>query len=581
MNPVDLLGKIIEISHSNLEITSRINAILNIIAKEMYFDEVLVFTYDEDRRLTCKYMNQNSLLFKILSTYRCHIGEGIIGGIAQKRMPQFFSKRDIPLRFGCLFYPELDGCIEKYKAFSFLPLTDDSYLYGVLVACSSTRESVSVHDSEKILLSIISREIGGILKANDLLISSKKRISELVTLSELGKLLTSNIEPHTLFKNIGLIVAKALNATFVTIRMEHAFLKFDLHRITYGEMDPATENHVNSLEKEAVQKKSAVTLKNYILDQGDMPPINLFMYSTPIVSKNRVIGVITIGGTSSQQNFTLEQSGQYLVNTIVNYITNGFENTLLNSKLRDVIEELNNAQKRLIEQEKFRSLGEMTANIAHEIKNPLVIIGGYAKRLAKKVYLDRTENRYVDIIIKEVSRLETVLNEILDYVKETHAPREICNMNDCIEEILYLFSSVPTWEKIEIDKETDGNLPMIMCDVQQIKQVFINILVNAYEAMHGVGKITIRTEQTVLDDNPCLVISITDTGGGIDPAVIDNIFNPFFTTKEKGTGLGLAISNRIIMNHLGRIELKNMAGKGVTFFVYLPLKENIIKEVLL
>jgi signal transduction histidine kinase len=576
MNPIDLLGKIIEISHSNLEITSRINAILNIIAKEMNFDEVIVFTYDEDKRLTCKYMNQKSSLFKILCMYRCHIGEGIVGGIAQKRMPQFFSKRDIPLRFGCLFYPELDGCIEKYKTFSFLPLTDDSYLYGVLAACSSTKESM--HDSEKILLSIISREVGGILKAYELLISSKKRISELATLSELGKLLTSNIEPHALFKNIGLIVAKALNASFATIRMEQAFLKFDLHRITYGEIDPATENHVNKLEKDAIQQKRAVTLKNYLLDQGDMSPIDISMYSTPIVSKNRVIGVITIGGTKSQQNFVLERSEQYLVNTIVNYITNGFENTLLNSKLRDVIEELNSAQKRLIEQEKFRSLGEMTANIAHEIKNPLVIIGGFAKRLAKKVALDRTENRYVDIIIREVSRLEIILNEILDYVKETHTSREICNMNDCIDEILYLFSSVPTWEKIEIDKEIDCNLPTIMCDVQQIKQVFINILVNAYEAMHGIGKITIRTEQTVLNNNPCLAVSITDNGGGIDPAAIDNIFNPFFTTKEKGTGLGLAISNRIIMNHLGRIEVKNMAGKGVTFFVYLPLKENTIKE---
>jgi len=119
---------------------------------------------------------------------------------------------------------------------------------------------------------------------------------------------------------------------------------------------------------------------------------------------------------------------------------------------------------------------------------------------------------------------------------------------------------------------------MIYCDIQQIKQVFINIIVNAYEAMHGVGKITIRTEQTVLDDNPFLVVYISDTGGGIDPAVIDNIFNPFFTTKEKGTGLGLAISNRIIINHFGRIEVKNVAGEGVTFFVYLPLKENIIKE---
>ena len=122
MNPVDLLGKIIEISHSNLEIASRINTILNIIAQEMRFEEVIVFTYDEDRRLTCRYMNRKSSLFKVLSQYRCHIGEGVIGSIAQKRMPQFFSNKDVPPRFGCLFYPELDGIIERYKAFSFLSI---------------------------------------------------------------------------------------------------------------------------------------------------------------------------------------------------------------------------------------------------------------------------------------------------------------------------------------------------------------------------------------------------------------------------------------------------------------------------
>jgi len=579
MNPIDLLGKLIEVSHSNLEITSRINAILNMIAKEMSFDDVIVFTYDEDKRLTCRYMNRKSVLFKTLCMYRCHIGEGIIGSIAQKRMPQFFSKRDIPLRFGCLFYPELNGCIDKYKTFSFLPLTDDSYLYGVLAMCSSTRPFIQ--DSEKILLSIISREIGGLLKGNELLISSKKRISELATLSELGKLLTSNTEPYKIFKNIGLIVAKTLNAAFVTIRIQHSFPKFDLDRITYGEINQEIEKLVDTLEKEAVQKKSTASLKNFTSCQVNQPPESIFIYSTPIISKNRVIGVITIGETNLQPTFMLEHNGQYLINTIVNYITNGLENTLLNAKLTDVIEELNNAQKRLIEQEKFRSLGEMTANIAHEIKNPLVIIGGFAKRLAKKVSLDRTENRYVDIIIKEVSRLEVVLNEILDYVKATHTPREAYNINDCINEILYLFSSVPTWENIEIEKEMDCDLSMVMCDIQQIKQVFINILMNAYEAMRGTGKIKIKTEQTVLNDNTFLVVSITDTGGGINPAAIDNIFNPFFTTKEKGTGLGLAISNRIIINHNGKIEIKNMVGKGVTFFVYLPLRGKIIKEELL
>jgi signal transduction histidine kinase len=578
MNPIDLLGKTIDISHSNLEINSRINTILNIISQEMRFEEAIVFTYDKDRRLTCRYMNRKSSLFKVLSPYRCHIGEGVVGSVAQNRMPQFFTNRNVPPRFGCLFYAELDGLIEKYRAFSFLPLSDDSYLYGVLVLCSSARDAMQ--DSEKIILSIISREVGGVLSANDLLVSSKKRISELATLSELGKTLTSNAEPRPLMKSIGLIVAKALNATFVSIKLETGFLRFNGQRFTYGDIDPSIVSYVDRLEKEAVESKALASLTDQPLGRNDAVP-GFSMYSTPIISRNRILGTITICGTRSDRGFALDENGQYLVSTIANYITNGLENTLLNSKLRDLMQELNDTQRRIVEQEKLRSLGEMTANIAHEIKNPLVIIGGFTKRLAKKLRLDQTDNRYVDIITNEVSRLETVLNEILDYVKETPAPREPCNMNDCLDEVLSLFSSDRAWERVKTVKEYEGSLPPAICDINQIKQVFINMIINAYEAMQGVGTITIRTERTTWRDRRFIVVSIADTGGGIDPAAIDDVFNPFFTTKEKGTGLGLAISNKIVLSHGGRIEVKNVVGKGATFFVYLPLKNDIIEEELL
>ena len=578
MNPVDLLGKTIEISHSNLEITSRINAILNIVAQEMRFDEAIVFTYDKDKRLTCRYMNRKSALFKIMSPYRCHVGEGVIGSVAQNRTPHFYTNRDVPPRFGCLFYAELDGLIERYRIFSFLPLSDDSYLYGVLVLCSSARDSIQ--DSEKIVLSIISREIGGVLSANNLLISSKKRISELATLSELGKTLTSNVEPRALMRSIGLIVAKALNADFVTIKLEPGFFRFNGQRFTYGEIDPSIESYVDRLEKEAVQTKSTVSLKEQ--SPGKTGAASGFsMYSTPIISRNRILGTITICGTKSEQTFLLDEEGLYLIGTIANYITNGLESTILSTKLRDLMQELNDTQRRIIEQEKFRSLGEMTANIAHEIKNPLVIIGGFTKRLTKKLRLGQTENRYVDIITNEVFRLETVLNEILDYVKEAPAPREPCDMNGCLDEVVDLLLSDRAWENVRIVKEYGRDLRPVACDIQQMKQVFINLMMNAYEAMDGTGNITIKTEQTPSGDRRFFIASIADTGGGIDPAVIDNVFNPFFTTKEKGTGLGLAISNKIVLSHGGRIEVRNVVGRGATFFVYLPVKNDIIKEELL
>jgi signal transduction histidine kinase len=577
MNSFELLGKIIEISHSNLEHASRVSSILNIISRDMECEEVLVYTVDKDKRLTCRYGNSRSALLSTLNQYRCHIGEGIVGSVAQKRSPQYFTIKDISPRFGCLFYPDLDELIENYRGFSFLPLADDSYIYGVLVLCSVSKETLQ--DSEKVLLSVLSREIGGILRSSELILSSKKRISELAMLSELGKILISNVEPYELLKNLTLMIAKSLNASFVTIRLEYPLLKLEAQRFTYGVIDPSVKDYLEQLEESAIKLLRAVSFKNTVSDQFE-GALKFDLFSAPIASKNRVLGTITICGEKTTQPYTLEEDGQYVINTIANYISSGLENTLLNTRLRDVVRELTDAQKRLIEQEKFRSLGEMTANIAHEIKNPLVIIGGFAKRLAKKMQIEHTEDKYINIILKEVSRLEAILNEILNYVKESPSVSETCIINDLLDEILYLLSTDTSWERVNIVKEFDSALPPIPCDSQQLKQVLINIFMNAQEAMNGHGKLTIKTARTSHNQLPFISVSITDTGGGINPAVIDNIFNPFFTTKERGTGLGLAISNKIITNHRGHIDIENAAGKGVTFIVHLPLK-NTIKEELL
>jgi signal transduction histidine kinase len=578
MNLIDIFGKIIAISHSNLEIASRINAILNIIAQDMPFGEAIVYTLDTDKRLTCRYKNDKSTLFHLLNEYRSHIGEGIVGSVAQKRMPQSFTNKDVPPRLGCLFYPDLNGFIEKYKAFSFLPLSDDSYLYGVLFVGSSGKERLN--DSEKVFLTMVAREIGGILRSNQLIISSKKRISELATLSELGKILSSNAIPRDILNNITFIIAKASNASFVTIRLAHSFLKLDSQRFTYGDFESTSGEDVIRLEEESKKRGKTVSPRD-LAPEGYKNTVVTSLYSAPLTSKGRFLGTVTIGESQTVSGPTVEENGRYLIETIANYISSGLENTLLTTKLKDVVNELNNAQKRLLEQETFRNLGEMTANIAHEIKNPLVIIGGFTKRLAKKVRLDHTENKYVEIILKEVARLEAILDEILNYVKESPMVFKECKVSDFIDELVYLFTSDQTWEKTEITREYDNDIPSVPCDDQQIKQVLINILMNAHDAMHGAGTITIQTGRKIINDRPFASISISDTGGGIDPAIIDNILNPFFTTKEKGTGLGLAISNKIVLNHGGHIQINNIVDKGATFIVYLPLKNNIIREELI
>ncbi|MGD0232271.1 MAG: ATP-binding protein [Syntrophorhabdales bacterium] len=572
MNFVNILGKVIEISHSNLEIASRINAILNIVSGSLRFDEVLVYTFDKDKRLSCRFTNRNSRLFDLLKGYRCHVGEGVVGTVAQKRSPQFFTFRDVPPRLGCLFYSQLDDVLPRYRALAFLPLADDSFLYGVLLAGSSSTEVITA--TEKVILAILSRELGGILRTADLLLSSKKRITELATLSELGRVLTSTMEPHTILENIALITAKALNAWFATIKLDLAFVRFNGQRFTSGTISSDLEEQVLDLENEALRLGQPVFKSDFRTDAGGPAPA-LALFAAPIRAKDRVLGTITLCLKREQREIADDQENRYLLNTIANYISGGLESALLNIKLRDALRELGDAQRRLIEHEKLRSLGEMTANIAHEIKNPLVVIGGFTKRLARTTHLDENESRYVDIITREVARLESILADILNYVKETPLLFELCDINNLLDEVLYLLTSDKSWSDIKIEKTYGKGLPLTRCDVQQIKQAFINILLNSFEAMHGKGTVTIGTERTTSEDKPFLAVSIRDTGGGIDPAFLDNIFNPFFTTKEKGIGLGLAISNKIVVHHGGVIEVKNKAGEGAQFIVYLPSQKQI------
>jgi signal transduction histidine kinase len=571
MNFVEVLGKVIEISHSNLEIASRINAILNILASRLHFDEALVYTLDKDKRLSCRFMNGGSQLFDLLSDYRSHVGEGVVGTVAQKRVSQFYTLQDVPPRLGCLFYSRLDDIITRYKTFAFLPLADDSFLYGVLFVCSSSMDAIA--DTNKQVLSVFSRELGGILRAYDLLLSSKKRITELTTLSELGRILTSTMEPHAILDNIALITAKALNAWFATIKLDITFLKVDGQRFTSGQIHPAIEGPVLDLEAEALHLRRAVSRSD--LDSASAAARGVSLFSTPVVSKERILGTITLCRKREQREVIDEQEDIYLLGTIASYISSGLENALLNIKLRDALRELGDAQRRLIEHEKLRSLGEMTASIAHEIKNPLVVIGGFTKRLAKKTHLDESEAKYVDIITKEVARLEELLTEILNYVKESSLLFEHCDLNSLMDDVLYLVTSDKVWAGVTIERHYDRTIPSVLCDVQQMKQAFLNILNNAFDAMNGNGTLTIASTKTTFQNKPSLAVSVSDTGGGIDPSSLDNIFNPFFTTKEKGSGLGLAISNKIVMHHGGDIEVRNKPGEGVTFTVYLPSNAGI------
>jgi signal transduction histidine kinase len=213
----------------------------------------------------------------------------------------------------------------------------------------------------------------------------------------------------------------------------------------------------------------------------------------------------------------------------------------------------------------------MAEGLAHEIRNPLVSIGGFARRISKQVPPEDPLRQYVDVIVDEVGRLEKILRQMFDYTGDAVGYFQEHEINKLVEDSLTLIRRDLEKYHIQVIKEY-AELPPVYCDDRQIKLVFYNIFQNAQQAMeNGSGAMTIRTFPLEKSDGLYAAVSVSDTGGGIAPELVYNIFNPFFTTKEQGTGLGLSIAQRIVSRHYGDIEINNELGLGITFTVTLPI----------
>ncbi len=322
----------------------------------------------------------------------------------------------------------------------------------------------------------------------------------------------------------------------------------------------------------AIDQKKAVMVTNGSYLSNKAISLDSTSYAVvPLISKDKVIGVIVVDNSITKQPITSDDLS--FLTLFSNQAGLAIENSTLYSNLKKTLSELKDTHSKLLHSEKLAALGEMAAGVAHEIKNPLMAIGGFARRLDKRFAEDSPDKTYINIIIKEVSRLEKILNEILNFSKEERENNFALNdINKIINETLIMFDNEMLENNITTETNLNYDLPMVLCNYQQVKQAVINLVNNSCQAMPRSGKLSVTTRKSLVRNKDSVVIEISDTGGGVNNEVLHNIFNPFFTTKDGGTGLGLAITHRFIANHSGSIEVDNKPGLGVTFIINLPVK---------
>jgi len=227
----------------------------------------------------------------------------------------------------------------------------------------------------------------------------------------------------------------------------------------------------------------------------------------------------------------------------------------------------------IMKSEKLAMIGRLAAGVAHEINNPLGGILVYSHLLLEDTAGSDPKRANLEKIIRETTRCKDIVRSLLDFARPGEPKIELSSLNETIEGVLSLVEKQVLFHNITIEKDLARDLPRIAFDKSQLQQVFMNIVLNAAEAMDGKGKLTIRTQISV--DGSYGEAKFTDTGHGIPKENFENLFEPFFTTKKpgEGTGLGLSISYGIVKKHSGKIEVESEVGKGTTFTIKLPIKK--------
>ena len=288
----------------------------------------------------------------------------------------------------------------------------------------------------------------------------------------------------------------------------------------------------------------------------------------PLVYMDRLIGFINLGHKLAKEMYYREDLD--LLNTLANQVAIAVENA-------NLYENLKKSQRIMRRTDRLASLGTLISSLAHEIRNPLVSIKTFTQLLPERMEDEEFRNYFLKVASGEIDRLTTLINELLGFARPSEPNLRGEDMNALIEKMEFLVITEARKKNISISKNFTSNLPLVMVDAEQIKQVLLNILLNAVQSIPGEGQIWVETRVVRIPREDTTVrfvqIEVRDTGVGIPKENMERVFDPFFSTRPDGSGLGLAISYQIIHEHGGFIDLESEVGKGTSFRVHLALKD--------
>ncbi len=365
---------------------------------------------------------------------------------------------------------------------------------------------------------------------------------------------------------LSLITVQGYKVSQGTLAEVQAYIGYLISKLPVGIIGVDKKNRITTLNKVASSMtglNSRETVGKYPIDV--LPSELRDFFSTP-----KKIGLLNddkVGGMEREIKMTIGNTEQVLFCQLIDILDGNSEyigQVLMISNLTL----LKKMESEMREHERLAAVGRMAAGVAHEVRNPLSSIKGLALLLQEKFVVSSKENETAALLIQEVERMNRTISELLSFARPHSLNLEAIDVKELMSEELYLICSDTQHSGIQTESLFSKDLNKVLADRDRLNQVFINILLNAVQAMDKGGKLTLEAYNN--DTKEKVVVKISDTGVGIDEGTKDQVFFPYYTTKHGGTGIGLAISQKIISDHRGTIKIDSEIGKGTTVTVELP-----------
>lgn len=407
----------------------------------------------------------------------------------------------------------------------------------------------------------------------------KRKIFDLYTIFEISKHLNSVLNTETLLDGIILtcIGQMGVNGAAIFIVRSHENDNLSLAKTKGLTVEPTAQMLIkeDSPVLRLIQNMHGKPMSYSEIRQrlGEIDEVKLLgalecEFLIPMSLQNRVRGLLSVTRKISGTEF-YEDDLEFLA-ILANQLSVAVENARLFDSEKEALERLRTAQLQLLQAEKLAALGQLSARVAHEVNNPLGIIKNYLLMIREQESLPKQSVEYVQIVTEEVDRIAGIVRQLLDMFKPRPDSFSDTDVESVIDETLLLLSLHAQKGKITINKSIPSRFPLVNGSAEQLKQVFLNLLINSCDFMPSGGRIDIGGEV----DDQVLKLHFTDWGPGIAPDNLEKIWEPFFTTKPagKGTGLGLSVCSSIVKAHGGEIEVTNVKGAGARFTITLPTR---------